>query len=61
MNTESRKARIEHQYREDAGFSGRTLSLSKADIRSMAFLVGLGALFALVGLSLGAVVLRLLL
>ena len=58
MTLEERVARIERLYREDAELAERAQDLSPAEIRSELFRFSMGALFALVVLTLGTIVLR---
>lgn len=58
MTLEERVAIIERLYREDAELAEKVPDLSPAEIRSELFRFSMGALFALVMLTLGTVVLR---
>lgn len=58
MTLEERVARIERLYREDAELAEEVPDLSAAEIRSELLRFGMGALFALVMLTLGTIVLR---
>ena len=58
MTLEERVARIERLYREDAELAEKVPDLSPAEIRSELFRFSMGALFALVMLTLGTIILR---
>ncbi|MFJ4544703.1 hypothetical protein ACIP1X_13970 [Pseudomonas sp. NPDC088885] len=58
MKTETREALMERLRREDAAFAEDGLNLSKAEIRLLVTLFSIGALFALVCISIGIAVSR---
>jgi hypothetical protein len=58
MKTETREALMERLHREDAAFAEEGLNLSKAEIRLLVTLFSIGALFALVCISIGIAVSR---
>lgn len=58
MYTEDPKTRVERLRREDAEFAEESKGLSPAEIRSELFRFAMGAIFALVVITIGTLVLH---
>ncbi|OOH79382.1 hypothetical protein BK673_12895 [Pseudomonas fluorescens] len=58
MYREDPEARVERLRREDAEFAEEAKGLSPAEIRSELFRFGMGAVFALVVITIGTMILR---